>query len=256
MYINIKLPPAFNSFNRLRMENYPFNTLFTEFLDEVCRLGLSKKMAVGELVGWIEDRVFEGQRLPDIPETDGGSAVNIRYRIDDAKHPDIVKYITGSENTTNRMAVMYIARLTLRLSVSYGTSLFRLKRLIMELANEKPPKKQKTRTEECVPETPKPRVIRAEEPVEAPVETPEETLVETPVMPRVSAKTVQENTPTKTETSAVPAKEPPRSSGVMESANAAKAALGELADLAAVAEGMKEGEIVETNPYLGDFLKI
>lgn len=263
MYISIRLPSTFDSFNRLQAENYPFNTLFTEFLDAVCKLGLSRKMAVGELVGWIEDRVFEGQRVPDIPESDGGIPVNIRYRISDARYPDIVKYISGNENTTNRMAVMYIARMALRLSVSYGTSMFRLKRLILDLMNEKPAKKRQTKGEE------KPSEISS--PVSGKIRTieedPEEILVSgtgkktvqeeipvkepAPVAPKISTRAPQEKPSPAKEPE--PVKETPGTSSVMESANAAKAALSELADLAAAAGDIKEGDIVETNPLLNGF---
>lgn len=262
MYISIRLPSTFDSFNRLQAENYPFNTLFTEFLDAVCKLGLSRKMAVGELVGWIEDRVFEGQRLPDIPESEGGIPVNIRYRISDTRYPDIVKYISGNEDTTNRMAVMYIARMALRLSVSYGTSMFRLKRLILDLMNEKPAKKRQAREEEkssAMPVSGKTRTAE-DNPKEVPVPGTDKMTVqeelptenqESPA-PKISMRTAREET-------RVPAKEPepvketPGTSSVMESANAAKAALSELADLAAAAGDIKEGEIVETNPLLNGF---
>ena len=148
MYISIKLPPEFGSFNKLQAENYPFNALFTEYLAAISRLGMEKGMDVGELVGWIEDTVFEGRRLPDVPE--GGEAVNIRYRTDDK---DVAAYIGGS-GSTNRMAVMWIARMTLRLSEEYGTSLFRLTRVIKDLsgATEKAParKEPKKRAERAV----------------------------------------------------------------------------------------------------------
>ena len=127
MYISIKLPPAFGSFNRLRQENYPFNSLFTAYLAEVSRLGLSLGLDIEELVGYIEDRLFEGERLPDIPE--GDEPVNMRYKTDDE---DVVAYIGGSK-LTNRMAVLYITRMTLRLSAAHGNSLFRLTKLISDL---------------------------------------------------------------------------------------------------------------------------
>lgn len=242
MYISIKLPAAFGSFNQIRKENYPFNSSFTEFLDAVCTLGIMKCMEVGELVGWIEDRVFDGQRLPDVPEDESGGAVSIRYKIDNNRHPNIVKYISGGKDTTNRMAVMYIARMVLRMSVTYGTSLFRLKRVIMDLMNEKPAKKQKSVREEEPAKAPAPKPKKAKE------EAPEEDAA--PALPRVSSKaaSIQEEAP-----GDAPAKEPEKapeaaaSSGVMESAEAAKAALAELEQLAA------DAPVVQTNPALSDF---
>ena len=240
MYISIKLPAAFGSFNQLRKENYPFNSSFTEFLDAVCTLGIMKCMEVGELVGWIEDRVFDGQRLPDVPEDESGGSVNIRYKIENDMHPNIVKYISGGKDITNRMAIMYIARMALRMSVTYGTSLFRLKRVIVDLMNEKPAKKPKAVKEEEPAKTaaPKPRKVR-EEPSEGEADA---------ALPRVSSKTASQETPEK-EPEEVPEKdqEPAAGSGVMESAEAAKAALAELEQLTA------DAPVVQTNPLLGQF---
>lgn len=243
MYISIKLPPAFGSFNRLRQENYPFNNLFTAYLAEVSRLGLSLGMDVEELVGYIEDRIFEGQRLPDIPE--GNEPVNMRYSTDD---PDVVAYIGGSE-LTNRMAVLYITRMTLRLSATYGNSLFRLTRLITDLGNEAGTTQAKTPKEKpAVKETVRPKPVPPVKKEPVPIKQPakEEKPAEEVPMPRVSSKAVVRE-PEAQE----PAMEEQKPS-VLESAEAAKAALNELAELTAAAQS-EEGEVIETNPLLGTF---
>lgn len=225
MYISIKLPPEFGSFNKLQAENYPFNALFTEYLAAISRLGMEKGMDVGELVGWIEDTVFEGRRLPDVPE--GGEAVNIRYRTDDK---DVAAYIGGS-GSTNRMAVMWIARMTLRLSEEYGTSLFRLTRVIKDLSGA--PEKVPARKE------PKKRVERAVQ------DAPEE---KRPVLPRVSSKGQKQEEP-----EAQPERqEENKTASAMDSARAAMEALGELDRLTGQAE--EEGSVVATNPALAQFL--
>ena len=225
MYISIKLPPEFGSFNKLQAENYPFNALFTEYLAAISRLGMEKGMDVGELVGWIEDTVFEGRRLPDVPE--GGEAVNIRYRTDDK---DVAAYIGGG-GSTNRMAVMWIARMTLRLSEEYGTSLFRLTRVIKDLsgATEKAPARKE----------PKKRAERAVQDVS------EE---KGPVLPRVSSKGQKQEEP-----GPQPERqEENKSASAMDSARAAMEALGELDRLTGQAE--EEGSVVATNPALAQFL--
>lgn len=225
MYISIKLPPEFGSFNKLQAENYPFNALFTEYLAAISRLGMEKGMDVGELVGWIEDTVFEGRRLPDVPE--GGEAVNIRYRTDDK---DVAAYIGGS-GSTNRMAVMWIARMTLRLSEEYGTSLFRLTRVIKDLSGA--PEKAPARKE------PKKRAERAVQ------DAPEE---KRPVLPRVSSKGQKQEEP-----EAQPERqEENKTASAMDSARAAMEALGELDRLTGQAE--EEGSVVATNPALAQFL--
>ena len=236
---NIKLPPAFGSFNRLRQENYPFNSLFTAYLAEVSRLGLSLGLDIEELVGYIEDRLFEGERLPDIPE--GDEPVNMRYKTDDE---DVVAYIGGSK-LTNRMAVLYITRMTLRLSAAHGNSLFRLTKLISDLNTadaapaRMPKEKPAAKPKETAPVKKNPVPVKQEEKQE-----------ETPVpMPRVSSKAAVSEP--------VTAKQPAgeQKSSVLESAEAAKAALSELTELTAAAQpaDTAEGEVIETNPLLGAF---
>ena len=239
MYISIKLPPAFGSFNRLRQENYPFNSLFTAYLAEVSRLGLSLGLDIEELVGYIEDRLFKGERLPDIPE--GDEPVNMRYKTDDE---DVVAYIGGSK-LTNRMAVLYITRMTLRLSAAHGNSLFRLTKLISDLNTadaapaRMPKEKPAAKPKETAPVKKNPAPVKHEERQE-----------ETPVpMPRVSSKAAVSEP--------VTAKQPAgeQKSSVLESAEAAKAALSELSELTAAAQpaDTAEGEVIETNPLLGAF---
>lgn len=239
MYISIKLPPAFGSFNRLRQENYPFNSLFTAYLAEVSRLGLSLGLDIEELVGYIEDRLFKGERLPDIPE--GDEPVNMRYKTDDE---DVVAYIGGSK-LTNRMAVLYITRMTLRLSAAHGNSLFRLTKLISDLNTadaapaRMPKEKPAAKPKETAPVKKNPAPVKHEERQE-----------ETPVpMPRVSSKAAVSEPVTAEQ----PAGE--QKSSVLESAEAAKAALSELSELTAAAQpaDTAEGEVIETNPLLGAF---
>lgn len=239
MYISVKLPPEFGAFNRLRKENYPFNNLFTSYLAAVSRLGLKLSVDVDELVGYIEDRVFDGQRLPDVP--DGSEAVNFRYRTEDE---DVTAYI-GASRFTNRMAVMYIARMTLRLSAAYGNSLFRLTRLINDLAGTKP--KAGRAKAEKTEKTPMPRPRReivedapASDSYEEPVS--EQPVREEPVLPRTTRRVVETPAPVReTVQPARPANDP---------AAAARAALSELESLTAEAAG---DDIVETNPALAQF---
>lgn len=234
MYISIKLPPAFGSFNRLRMENYPFNSLFTAYLKAISRLGMDRGMDVGELVGYIEDRLFEGRRLPDVPEGDG--PVNVRYKTDD---PDIERYI-GENPGTNRMAIMYIARMTLRLSVEYGTSLFRLTRLIEGLSREQG--RQKAGQREPAGMDP----VRKEPVRKEPARKEPARQVPEPVpMPRISGRVAP--------VSVQPAAEEPQpASSVMESARKAMEALNGLDELTSqAAEGQ---DVVEQNPALLQFM--
>lgn len=241
MYINIKLPPDFGAFNRFRMENYPFNGLFTSYLAALSRMGTALSMDVDELVGYIEDRVFEGERLPDVPEGEENAPVNIRYKTDD---PDVTAYI-GSSRLTNRMAIMYIVRMTMRLSVAYGTSLLRLTRLIKGMSGELDDKKkplEKTKAGDIIKEVPKVRVKKAEDFMDgAPLELEDGILNEPDdePAPRVTRRS-----------QALRDKEADKPvSPVLKSAQAAKEALSQLTELTA-----KAGEgAVETNPLMQDF---
>lgn len=234
MYISVKLPSEFGYFNRLRKENYPFNKLFTRYLAAISRLGIDLSMDVDELVGYIEDKIFEDRRLPDIP--DGDEPVNFRYKTDD---PDVMKYI-GESSLTNRMAVMYIVRMTLRISAAYGTSLFRLINLISTLqSSSKKPVKAKEQVKTKVEQEPKQNVPVVTERVTKSVDEPKIS------MPRVSSKApTQEPDP-------LPIQES-KPSSVKASAEAAKAAVSQLAELTAQVDA-DNMPIVETNPLLNDF---
>lgn len=232
MYISIKLPPEFGSFNRLRKENYPFNKLFTGFLKEVSKIGLSRHMDVEELVGYIEDRIFDGQRVPDIPY--GDEPVNVRFKTDD---PDVVEYIGGSE-LNNRMAVLYVTRMMLRMSAAYGTSLFRLTRVIRDL--DLPTKSKRAAEPKTAAEQPRPRKTYAK-PAVIELDEEEDEMEEEPAkMPgvRLSGRAAE---------AAEPAPEESKSSSAAESAQKAKAALSELESLT------EKAGVVETNPFLSQF---
>lgn len=234
MYISIKLPPEFGSFNRLRKENYPFNKLFTGFLKEVSKLGLSRHIDVEELVGYIEDRIFDGQRVPDIPY--GDEPVNVRYKTDD---PDVVEYIGGSD-LNNRMAVLYITRMMLRMSAAYGTSLFRLTRVIRDLDIPAKPKRAVEPKAAAEQPLPKPRKTYVKPAAAEPDEEEDEMGEEPAKMPgvRLSGRAAE---------AAEPESKAPTSSSASESAQKAKAALSELESLT------EKADVVETNPFLSQF---
>ena len=165
----------------------------------------------------------------------------MRYKTDDE---DVVAYIGGSK-LTNRMAVLYITRMTLRLSAAHGNSLFRLTKLISDLNTadaapaRMPKEKPAAKPKETAPVKKNPAPVKHEERQE-----------ETPVpMPRVSSKAAVSEP--------VTAKQPAgeQKSSVLESAEAAKAALSELTELTAAAQpaDTAEGEVIKTNPLLGAF---
>lgn len=145
------------------------------------------------------------------------------------------------------MAVMYIARMTLRLSVTYGTSLLRLTRLIEDLGQEEP-KKQVKRAEQQKKETPKKEVKpKPAEPEEEPAEEPAP-------LPKVRLSGKAQETPVKAKEPVTPV--------TNKSAEAAKAALSELQNLTEQAlteepedTGASSDEnVVETNPFLTQFM--
>ena len=141
--------------------------------------------------------------------------------------------------------MLYITRMTLRLSAAHGNSLFRLTKLISDLntadaAPARMPKEKPTAK-------PKETALVKKNPVPVKKEEKQE---ETPVpMPRVSSKAAVSEP--------VTAKQPAgeQKSSVLESAEAAKAALSELTELTAAAQpaDTAEGEVIETNPLLGAF---
>lgn len=144
MYITAKLPTMFGTFNAIKRENYPFSLVFTTYLETICSLGLTKNMDVDGLTGWIEDALLGEDRLPDIPE--GDEPVLFRYRVEN----ETIETYFGNSLFTNKNVVLFIIRMTLRLSEVFGRSLPRLTRLIAGLSEEAlpEPKPVKRRLEE------------------------------------------------------------------------------------------------------------
>lgn len=130
MYIIANLPAMYGRFQQIKKENYPFKRAFGQYLEALSRLGLALEAEPDRLSGIVEDALFPGERVPDLPEGDG--EVNFRFELE---NPVIEEYFHFIE-TTNKHAVMQFIRLALRLSERYGTSLSRLTLLIERLQPE------------------------------------------------------------------------------------------------------------------------
>ena len=117
----------YGQFNKIRRDNYPFRGTFERYLETIANLGLSLGMDADLLVGVIEDALLGDMRLPDIPE--GNEAVKFRIT---TENKTIMEYFENSE-LTNKMIVMLVIRMTLRLSERFGTSISRLTKLVSEI---------------------------------------------------------------------------------------------------------------------------
>lgn len=172
MYIIAKLPALYGRFHQLQEENYPFRRAFETYLETISRLGLTLSEGPERLIGMIENSLFEGDRLPDIPE--GDQPIQFRFSID---NPVIEEYF-GQSDLTNKMIVTLIIRMTLRLSEKYGNSLSRLTLLIEELMPE----------EEQAEERPKVRITKPKQ-TEVPKVEHKPIQSESDVLERLSALT-------------------------------------------------------------------
>lgn len=172
MYIIAKLPALYGRFHQLQEENYPFRRAFETYLETISRLGLTLSEGPERLIGMIENSLFEGDRLPDIPE--GDQPIQFRFSID---NPVIEEYF-GQSDLTNKMIVTLIIRMTLRLSEKYGNSLSRLTLLIEELMPE----------EEQAEERPKVRITKPKQ-TEVPKAERKPIQSESDVLERLSALT-------------------------------------------------------------------
>ena len=172
MYIIAKVPALYGRFHQLQEENYPFRRAFETYLETISRLGLTLSEGPERLIGMIENSLFEGDRLPDIPE--GDQPIQFRFSID---NPVIEEYF-GQSDLTNKMIVTLIIRMTLRLSEKYGNSLSRLTLLIEELMPE----------EEQAEERPKIRIAKPRQ-TEVPKVEHKPIQSESDVLERLSALT-------------------------------------------------------------------
>lgn len=127
MYITANLPALYGQFNQIKEENYPFRSAFTGYLRALSELGLRQGLTVEELIGVVEDTLFLGMRLPDMPK--GTKPVKFRFTTED----EVIGEYFGKNSMANKTIIMLIIRMTLRLSVQYGTSLMRLTRLVKQV---------------------------------------------------------------------------------------------------------------------------
>ena len=220
MLLKFQFPKRLGRFRILQEDNYPFNQMFGRYLGQICSLGLSLSLTVEDLVGYIEDRLFEGKRLPDIPE--GSEDISIRIRVEDA---DVEEYYTWNKDQgiSRKWTTLYLLRMTLRLAEGYGTSLSRLTRLIQGLGEEEPERERKEAPE-------RPSGFRVSHKAVIQEEVPETLPEKVPVREEEAPEREEE-------TVAASAKK---------SAQAAKEALKELTSLT-------EESVVETNPLLSQF---
>ena len=127
MYIVGNLPSRYGAFKDLQADNYPFNKVFTKYLEAICGLGLKLGLDIDFLMGYIEDALLGSGRLPDVPA--GNAPVRFRYKVE---NETIEQYVKDSQYSA-RVAVTMVVRTTLRLSQVFGTSLPRLTKLVTEI---------------------------------------------------------------------------------------------------------------------------
>lgn len=193
MYITASLPAMYGRFNQIRKDNYPFRTLFTNYLEAFSALGLNLQMDADMLVGVVEDALLGDDRLPDIPE--GDELVKFRFTIE---NDTIQEYFNGSE-LANKTIIMLVVRMTLRLSERFGTSLSRLTRLVGGIGREMGvdnPVETVDKPKETAPVVKKPKVLPnvriakpKPEPLPAVEEIPEDIPGEKSMLDRLEALT-------------------------------------------------------------------
>lgn len=221
MLLKFQFPKRLGRFRILQEDNYPFTQMFSRYLGQICSLGLSLSLTVEELVGYIEDRLFEGRRLPDIPE--GSEDISIRIRVEDADAEEYYAW-NKDQGISHKWTTLYLVRMTLRLAEEYGTSLPRLAHLIQGLSEEEREPKEK--------ESGGFRVSH-------------KAAVQEEALPR-EAEILPEKIPVPEEEIPEKEEEETVAASARKSAQAAKEALKELTSLT-------EESVVETNPLLSQF---
>lgn len=130
MYIYASLPRSYGAFNQIRKDNYPFNRLFPKYLKTLVKLGRNNEMDIFSLLGYVENELFEEDKLPDLPASK--ETLNFRFAIED----EFIEEYYREQDLTNKMITQMIIRSTIRLSEVYGTSLSRLGALITSIDDE------------------------------------------------------------------------------------------------------------------------
>lgn len=123
MYIACQLPKEYGAFKQIQKENYPFNHTFETYLHAIAQLGLDTGLPIDELVGFIEDSIYQDKRVANIPASPAKSDITaFRMKTCD---PVITAYYQ-KQDIVNRHVTLLLIRMTLRLSDVCGMSLSRL----------------------------------------------------------------------------------------------------------------------------------
>lgn len=247
MYVIASLPMQYGQFNRIKEDNYPFQSAFTSYLEAFCSLGLALSMDAAALTGYIEESLFAGRRLPDI--VPGNAPVKFRFPVSNAT---VERYFKEAAKMKNKTAVLHVVRMTLRLSAEYGTSLARLTHLLRSLAAESQGGcvQEGAVVDKSVENVERPNDARKKHPqsVDNHVDNHadgEEGPVQQPAEPATDAPAGKDGLGQ--QTPAEPAKEQ-----VLEKLNALVQKAGELSGTPAAGPG-SGAPVVETNPLLSDF---
>lgn len=245
MYVVASLPVQYGQFNRIKEDNYPFQSAFVSYLEAFCSLGLALSMDAAALTGYIEERLFKGRRLPDI--VPGNAPVKFRFPVSNAT---VERYFRDAAGMKNKTAVLHVVRMTLRLSAEYGTSLARLTHLLRSLAAEGQGAcaQEDAVVDKSVKNVEKPRSAgkKHSQDVDNHVDSYADAQVRQPLEPADADAPAAGKGPGP-QKPAEPAKEQ-----VLEKLNALVQKAGELSGTPAAGPG-GSAPVVETNPLLSDF---
>lgn len=115
MYIRIKLPAQYYKLQELKKDNFPYRSIFSEFMKAVIKLGMREQLSTFAVFGRVEHALAADKPL-DLTKT--GELVSLDYREDD---DDIVDFYKASSLTQKQQTLMFV-RLLLRLQGVVGNS--------------------------------------------------------------------------------------------------------------------------------------
>lgn len=129
MYIRIKLPVQYHNLESLKKDNFPYRSIFREFMKSVIKLGKRENLSGFTVFGRIEHELAADNPL-DLTTT--GDSVSLDYREDDES---IIQFYKDSPLTQKQQTLMFV-RLLLRLQGVVGNSVPEMIYLIDNIQDE------------------------------------------------------------------------------------------------------------------------
>lgn len=118
MHIRLTMPPAYKNIETIKRENYPFRRMYAAFVGAVNELSEKTNMSGFATIGLIETQLLSGVPHPIYEDEEG-----VKPSIDMSISDNEMEAFYDKVPTSNKQTTLMLVRLMLRLQTEYGSSI-------------------------------------------------------------------------------------------------------------------------------------